>query len=79
MVAESEKSNQFMLAVFSKSVVLRTKEPLNKSDVKCKYIADVIRFSVHFDWSTVTLHLRSPLGSPLLPNFLYNFWLSYEW
>jgi len=49
MVAESEKSNQFMLAVFSKSVVLRTKEPLNKSDVKCKYIADVIRFSVHFD------------------------------
>jgi len=33
VVTESEISNQFMLAVFSKSVVLRMKVPFNKSEV----------------------------------------------
>jgi len=33
MLTESEKSNQFMLAGFSMSVVLRKKEPFNKSEV----------------------------------------------
>ena len=34
VVTESEKGNQlFMFAVFSKSVVLRTKVPFNKSEV----------------------------------------------
>jgi len=33
MLTESEKSNQFMLAGLSMSVVLRKKEPFNKSEV----------------------------------------------
>ena len=33
MVTESEKSNQFVLVVFSKSVVLQTIVPFNKSEV----------------------------------------------
>jgi len=33
VVTESEKGNQFILTVFSKSVVLRTKVPFNKSEV----------------------------------------------
>jgi len=32
-ITESEISNQFMLAVFSKSVFLRMKVPFNKSEV----------------------------------------------
>jgi len=33
VVTESEKGNQFMLAVLSKSVVFRTKVPFSKSEV----------------------------------------------
>jgi len=54
---ESEKSKQFMLAVFSKSLVLRTKVSFNKS----KVIALWVLFARQFCLTDVTLHLRSPL------------------
>ena len=38
LVTESEKGNQFMLAVFSKSAVLRMKVPFNKSEVRLRVI-----------------------------------------
>jgi len=57
VVTESEISNQFMLAVFSKSVALRLKVPFNKSEV----IALQVQFACQFDLIDVTLHLRSPL------------------
>jgi len=57
VVTESEKSNQFMLAVFSKSVVLRTKVPFNKSEV----IAWKVQFACKFGLIDVTLPLRSHL------------------
>jgi len=55
--SESEKGNQFMLAIFSKSVVLSTKVPFNKSEV----IALQFQFGFHFVLNDVTLHLRSNL------------------
>jgi len=61
VVSDSEKGNQLMLEVFSKSVILRTKVPFNKSEV----IALYIQLACQFDLIEVTLHLRSPLGSPL--------------
>ena len=70
VVTKIENVNQFMLAVFSKSVALRTKVPFNKSEV----IALQVEFACHFGLSDVTMHLRSSLGSPL-----YNFRLNYEW
>jgi len=54
---ESEISNQFMLAVFSESVVLRMKVPFNKSEV----IALYVQFACQFSLIDVTLHLRLPL------------------
>jgi len=55
--SESEKGNQFILAVFSKSVVLRTKVLFKKSEV----IALQVQFSCQFVLNDVTLHLRSDL------------------
>ena len=68
MVSENEKGTQFMLVVFSESVVLRTKVPFNKNEV----IALYVQFASQFGLIDVTLHLRSPLVSPL-QSFLCNF------
>jgi len=57
VVTESEMSNQFMLTVFSKSVVLRTKVSFNKSEV----IALYVQFACQFSLIDVTSHFSSPL------------------
>jgi len=74
VVSESEKDNSFMLAVFSKSVVLRTKVPFNTNEV----IALYVQFVCQFGLINVSLHLHSPFGYPL-QSFLYNFRLEYGW
>ena len=70
VVTTSEIGNQFMLAIFSKSVALRTKVPFNKSEV----IALQVQFAWQFGLIDGTLHLHSPLGSPC-----YKFRLNCEW
>jgi len=67
LVTESEKGTQFMLAVFSKSIVLRTKVPFNKSEV----IAVQVQFDCQFGLIDATLQLRSPLRSSLQSFYLH--------
>jgi len=57
VATESEKSKQFAIAVFSKSVVLRTKVPFNESEV----IALEVQFACEFGLIDLTLPLRSHL------------------
>jgi len=53
----AQTSNQFILTVFSKSVVLWTKVPFNKSEV----IGFQVPFACQLGLFDVTLHLLSPL------------------
>jgi len=73
VITESEISNQCMLRVFSKSVLLRTNVSLNKGEV----IALQVQFACQFGLIDEALHLRPPAAP--LQSFLYNFWLDYEW
>ena len=50
VVTESEKGNQFMFAVFFKSVALRTKVPFNKSEaIAFNCIVSTNCLSIRFD------------------------------
>jgi len=62
----SEKSNQFVITVFSKLVVLGTKVPFNKSEV-IAYVRS-IRLSVRIDWRNFALALTTRIYSAELPS-----------
>jgi len=62
------ESNLFLLSVFSKSVVLRTKERFKKNEV----IALWVQYTCHLGLIDETSHLPSPIGSPL-KSFFGNF------
>jgi len=70
VVYESEKSNQFMSAVFSKPVVLRTKAVQQEWN-SC--IVRWIRLSVRFNWRNFALALATRIS---IAEFLHNFRLT---
>jgi len=80
LVTESEKGTQFMLAVFSKSIVLRTKVPFNKSEVIAVQVQFDCQFgSVRFDWRNFAVALAPQIFIAELLFTFYNFQLDYEW
>jgi len=66
MLTESEKSNQFMLAGLSMSVVLRKKEPFNKSEV-IALLVQLASQSVRFDWRNFAPALAARISTGELP------------